>query len=183
MQNQVFNFEPDTPAIISLKYRTGKEFNRNGRRGFTYTLTNGLVTFFPPDVDREIQALHLDAGQPIKITKTKAGAWEIERVAGGSGESFGGDASRPMGYNSAPTSETVTDGARQHCSNHNTNGSAPPLTTRESQAFYRQLVASIEAVKSAELHAVQIGHPVTFSSEDIRALAISGFIQQAREGY
>jgi hypothetical protein len=63
------------------------------------------------------------------------------------------------------------------------NGSAPPLSTRESQAFYRQLVASIEAAKSAEEHAARIGHPVTFSSEDIRALAISGFIQQAREGY
>jgi hypothetical protein len=50
--------------------------------------------------------------------------------------------------------------------------------------LYRQLVAAIEAVKQAEAHSILIGYPVKFQSEDIRAMAISGFIQQAREaGY
>lgn len=132
------------------------------------------MTFFPPEVDREIQALHVDAGQPIKITKRTSGGWDIERVPSG-----------PVNCELPNRPAVVTASSfESHCSqNHNTNGSAPPLTTRESQAFYRQLVASVEAVKSAEEHARRIGHPVTFSSEDIRALAISGFIQQAREGY
>ena len=172
MQNNVLKFETDQPQVIKLKYRTGKEFNRNGYRGFTYTTVSGLLAFFPPEADKEIQALHLDAGQPIRITKKSSGAWDIERVAG--------DHQLPAGTTDRP--HVPSEGALLN-QNHTTNGSAPPLTTRESQAFYRQLVASIEAAKSAQEHAARIGYPVTFSSEDIRALAISGFIQQAREGY
>ena len=56
----------------------------------------------------------------------------------------------------------------------------PTLTTPESQRIFRQLVATIEAAKAAEEFAKSINWSVTFGSEDIRAMAISGFIEQSR---
>lgn len=45
----------------------------------------------------------------------------------------------------------------------------------------QHLIASIEIVRSAEAYAARkLGRAVKFSSEDIRALAITGFIQQCR---
>jgi hypothetical protein len=190
-RNDVYTFSFDQPTYVSFKYRQGKEYHSEFGDGFTYSLTNGCVAFFPPAVNAEIQALNLGPRESCVITRRKAGAsiaseverakiqptdgtLKVENLSGGSVN---------CELPSHPTAVSSAEPNKLHCQNHNTNGSAPPLTTRESQAFYRQLVASIEAAKSAEEHAARIGHPVTFSSEDIRALAISGFIQQAREGY
>jgi hypothetical protein len=171
MQNNVLKLELGQPYYLAFKYSKGKPYTSDFGAGFTYTLVDGRVCFFPAEADAAIQALAPNPGKSIRITRRKEGAaiaWDVELAERNDGtvkvENLAVNSELPI--HPLPV-----------------NGSAPPLTTRESQAFYRQLVASIEAAKSAEEHAARIGHPVTFSSEDIRALAISGFIQQAREGY
>ena len=65
----------------------------------------------------------------------------------------------------------------------NGNGQKPApaaLMTGQSQFILQQLIATVEAVHAVENYAKAMGRPVTFSSEDIRALAISCFIQQHR---
>lgn len=44
----------------------------------------------------------------------------------------------------------------------------------------RQLVAAIEAAKAAEDFARSINFDLRLTSEDVRAMAISGFIEQSR---
>ena len=45
----------------------------------------------------------------------------------------------------------------------------------------RHLIAAIGIVRAAEVYAARkLGRPIRFSPEDIRALAITGFIQQSR---
>jgi hypothetical protein len=188
-RNQVYTFEFDQPTYVGFKYRQGKPYQSPYGDGFTYSLTNGCVAFFPAAVDKEIQALNLGPRESCVITRRKDGAeiaWEVERAAIQPNDvKVEGMPSGPVN-SELPNRPVVVDSSLQsakHCVQHNTNGSAPPLCTRESMPLYRQLVAAIEAVKQAEAHSVLIGYPVKFQSEDIRAMAISGFIQQAREGY
>jgi hypothetical protein len=56
----------------------------------------------------------------------------------------------------------------------------PSLTTRESQRIFLQICATVLAVKAAEEFSISIGRPVVFAPEDIRAMGISGFIEQSR---
>jgi hypothetical protein len=194
-RNQVYTFEFDQPTYVGFKYRQGKPYQSPYGDGFTYALTNGCVAFFPPSVDKEIQALNLGPRESCIITRRKDGAeiaWEVERAAIQPNDGTlkvenlaGGSAGENRESLNRPVVDSLVGDTSKHCVQHNTpsNGSAPPLCTRESPSLYRQLVAAIEAVKQAEAHSVLIGYPVKFQSEDIRAMAISGFIQQAREGY
>lgn len=170
MRNNVYRFQPDKPAIIRLKYRTGKPFTMGEVSGFTYTLHNGLVIRVPETADYEIQALHLDIGQPFKVTKrtltTGEFAWDIERV-----EPDGLIGDRPAGA-------IVTAPINQK---HTTELPPAILTTEHGRTILRQLIGMVEIVNAAENYAKRIGRPIHFSPTDIRSLAISCFIQQSHE--
>ncbi len=59
--------------------------------------------------------------------------------------------------------------------------SAPNLNTPQSERTFRQLVAAIEVAAAAEKYALTaLGRKIEFDHADIRALAISGFIEQSR---
>jgi len=176
MQNNVLNFIPDQPQVIKLKYRTGKEFRKGEHRGFTYTLVNNLVAFFPPEVDRDIQALHVDAGQPIRITKKSSGAWDIERVAGEPSEVH------PQVSCAVDTATNTTgDGAQRHYPNATTNGSAPPMQPAWGMSILRQaLFAVIDDAYEAETYAAGKGLAIRFSGEDIRCMANTAVINAAQ---
>lgn len=174
MQNNVLKFEPDQPQVIKLRYPKGKAFNKNGYQGFTYTLVSGLLAFFPPEADKEIQALHLDAGQPIKVTKKSSGDWSVERVPGGPVNSE--LPNRPEV--SCSSVESPKNGSFQ---NHTTNGSAPPMQPAWGMSILRQaLFAVIDDAYEAETYAAGKGLAIRFSGEDIRCMANTAVINAAQ---
>lgn len=65
------------PQTIALKYKTGK-LTRTGN--MMYTLTSGMVAFFPPAVAAEIDALHLDPGMAFSICHHGRDRWTVERI-------------------------------------------------------------------------------------------------------
>lgn len=165
---------PNQPLTLSLKYTRGKEKN-SGTYGlqFEYVTTAGEILYLPPVAKEELDALHLDSGEPFTLTKTigagNQAEWKIERASKpeNANGAKGSPPRRPIVSSTAINGESIKD--------------EPLLTTAESQRLYRQLVASIDAVQAAEIHAKQIQFPLTFTSEDIRALAISCFIQQSQD--
>jgi hypothetical protein len=176
MTNNTYKFQPDQPAIIALKYRTGKPFTQGVYSGFTYTMGNGLIFRVPAEADQGIQALHLDAGMPFRVTKrTVAGKdfkWDIERLSGGPGEN-------------RPSEVTASDSSDVHhiASDDTTPLPIPPavLLTEHGRDILRHLIGAIEIAHIAEQHAKKIGRIVHFTSNDIRSLAISCSIQQSHE--
>jgi hypothetical protein len=56
------------------------------------------------------------------------------------------------------------------------------LSTRQSKAMARQLIAAIDAGIAATAYAKAQNFPLELTSRDICAIAISGSIQQFREG-
>jgi hypothetical protein len=67
---------------IALKYPTGK-VTRTGNTMFS--LTSGLVAFFPPAVAQEIDSLHLSPGEPFTVCHRGGERWDIERSGNGGG--------------------------------------------------------------------------------------------------
>lgn len=149
---------------LSLRYTSAQE--KPGKAGaleYLYTLENGNLIYVPPVAHAEIQSLHLGAGEPFWLSKVigpgGAAVWSVERITE--------PKPKPV---AAARSISAVPGIPL----------PPSLTTCESQRIFRQLVATIQAVKAAEEFSVSIGYPVKFGPEDIRAMGISGFIEQSR---
>jgi hypothetical protein len=174
MTNNTYKFQPDQPAIIALKYRTGKPFTQGVYSGFTYTMGNGLIFRVPAEADQGIQALHLDAGMPFRVTKRTVSpdtfAWDIERLPGG------------LEVTNRPKEILTASDEHQHAiASDDTTLPPAVLLTEHGRDILRHLIGAIEIAHIAEQHAKKIGRIVHFSSNDIRSLAISCSIQQSHE--
>ena len=146
-----------------LKYLQPQPNKRGLAVEYLYTLRNGDLIYVSPQGHEEIQALKLSAGEPFTLARLvgSGGAvtWTVERIA-------------------QPSPKPVTSA---RAIDAGSSVPVPPsLTTRESIRIFNQLVATIQAVKAAEEFSVSIGRPVKFGPEDIRAMGISGFIEQSR---
>jgi hypothetical protein len=164
--NNLYRFKPDITTIISLKRKKGKPFKMGETTGFTYTLSNGLTCRVSDQANTDIQALHLDAGTPFMVTKRTLTpdtfTWEIERVAGGSASDL---------FQSTP--DTVGELL------HSNTLSPAILKTNHGRDVLMHLIGAIEIAHAAENYAKsQLNRIMRFSPNDIRALAISCFIQQ-----
>ena len=174
--------EPNKPLTVSLLYASAKEkLGRNGM-DFMYTLVGGNALFVPPIAHAEIQALHAGPGEPFTLTKSiKQGnqaQWKVERIA-------------PSAPQKAETERPVSQIGVTLSPKSSTNGkasvavmpaAAPTLSTPQSKAMLRQLIAAIDAGIAATAYAKSQNFPLELTSRDICAIAISGSIQQFREG-
>ncbi len=186
-RNDVQQFDLGQPYYLALKHTRGI-LCRN--HSFMYSLVSGKVAFVPKEAHDEIQALHLDAGQSFKLTRIRQAAGEIkylvdraEPVNGNGPEPNQSPRSEePQGHISATTRTTSV--APEHIRKLvglATQPATPILSTPQSQLTFRQLVAAIEVVAAAEQHAIAaLGRKIEFDHADIRALAISGFIEASR---
>jgi hypothetical protein len=185
----ILRLQPNTPTTISLRFLKPREKpNRSGHMEYEYVTSNGDILYLPPVAKESIDSLHIGTCESFTLTKKVAAGnavvWDIERAPGRAGESqsqSGNGAGglklprRPMAKSSTLV-HPMHDSELLHAGNHTT----PELTTEESRRLFRQLVAAIEAAAAAEKHSERIDYSVKFTSEDIRALAISAFIQQSR---
>jgi hypothetical protein len=157
----ILRLENNKPYTLALRYKA-KEVSGQFGKQFQYFFLGGDIAYLPPIAHAEIESLHLDLGDAFTISKMQiegqAIKWTVERVP----------QPKPMAQARSITSQPSQPITR------------PDLTTPQSQHLFKQLVATIEAVKAAEEFAVSINRPVTFTEADIRAMAISGFIESAR---
>jgi len=188
-RNDVYTFTLDEPTHVGFKYRQGKPYQSPYGDGFTYTLTNGCVAFFPPSVNADIQSLNLGPRESCVITRRKDGsdiAWNVERAAiqpndgtlkvenltGGSG--IMPDLNRPPISGDASFANCVHPTTLPH-------GSAPPAPSAWGMPLLRQALFSvIDDAAEAERYAAGKGLSIRFSGEDIRCMANTAVINAAQ---
>ncbi len=155
---------------IALKYPSPKDAPRRngGPMEYIYTLSNGDAMFLPPLAHQEIQSLKPLAGEFFTLAKLvgddNAVSWSVERIPG---EPIPAPIHKPMA-----AARTITPSPGIPI--------PPSLTTPESRRIFTQLVATLQGCQAAEAFAESIGYPMKFDSQDIRAMTISGFIEQSR---
>ncbi len=168
--NGIVEFQDNIPQELALLYLNGKAIDTARGPRVMFSVKGGKKLFVDPPVAEQISKLGAKKGEPISICKRESG-FEVKRVAT---EPSGAPTAQPASH--APNVIDLKSGSDHH------SAPAALLMTGQSQLLMRQLVAAIEATHAAEKHGELIGRPVKFSSEDIRAIAISCFIQQSKEG-
>lgn len=172
------------PVEVQLTYATGKESDNGKGAFYTYSLVGEKIIFAPPELNEAIQAQRPRKGERLSIQLLANKRWDVKRIT----EEQGLETLAP------PFSATNNNGNRNTRRDTMTalgdvlvNGiseprpAAPSLMTGQSQFILQQLTAAVEAVAAVENYAKLMNRPVTFSSEDIRAIAISCFISQSRQ--
>jgi hypothetical protein len=158
----IIRLESNKPRQIILKYKGGME--KQGRHGmeYLYKLESGDVLYLPPVAHAEIQALHVDAGEPFVLLKSEATGtvtWTVERIP-----QPGPKLVKKSKAELLNQLGNVLTGAEQKQAN-TVNRFYLDRATRLIDVF-------AEANKYAAEH-----HGNSVTKEDVRALCISVFIQ------
>ncbi len=167
----ILKLQLGTPYEIALKYRTAKESTGLSGKQFLYTLASPAnhVMYVSPGANDEIQSLKAEPGELFTLLKTigpnGAHQYAVERIPGM-------PAPEPIIHKPMAAAVTITPSPGVPI--------PPSLTTAESKRIFTQLVATIQGCQAAEAFAESIGYPMKFDSQDIRAMTISGFIEQSR---
>lgn len=162
-------FQTNVPMTVALAYADGLQVEGRFGDQIMYTLADERVMYVPPAVRNKLVELRIRPGELFTICKTeqKQGnrrfiEWQVKK-------------------NDAPNDQPPWETAPV---NGKANGHASPKPPNGHAASHLQnaLVSSIDAAMAAEQYAATKGFSVRFGNEDLRAMALSLFIQQAREG-
>jgi hypothetical protein len=156
----------DSPTLVRFKSVQGREvrsrYAKSGKESL-FTLQDGKLLYLPVQVAEHFHTAKIQPGELVQITKTKTESgihYDFKRL----------EENGPANLYVVPGSEPAHQPVK------------PELTTPQSRLMARQLIAAIEAVNAAEKFGLSINREVRFTSEDIRAIAISCAIQGFRDG-
>jgi hypothetical protein len=173
------------PETIALQFADGKRGTspKSGHDYVMYTLTDGRKLFVKPYEAAKIDALNVGKGEPFMIQKRE--------VRNGSKRTMSFEASllAPVSE-TRPTAPPVADTTQRsgnHAAGQVNNETATCQTPSQSstaQASNLDLALryAIDAAAAAEQYAKTIDYALRFTSEDIRAMALSKFIAMDRNG-
>jgi hypothetical protein len=181
-------FEANVPVTATLAYADGLKVQGRFGDQVMYSLTDGRVMYVPPMVRDKLVELGIRQNEPFAI-------WRAERREGNrrfvdwvvQPDGSATPVQRATAHSDASGSPVNGgSGARVKLDgNGNGNGkqaSAPTKLGTAETALRAALTASIDAALAAEQYASAHGLSIRFGSEDLRAMALSLFIQHARDG-
>jgi hypothetical protein len=187
---EIVRFAIDTPVEVALRYETGKHVE--GRYGdqVMYSLLDNRVMYVPPYVEQRIRELAIGAGEPLLLCKQskidgnrKWVEWSVRRAP---------QQPRPSANVTAAAGQVPSE-AQNH-RNGNTNDRAnggyqkalavmpKQVTGAGISAMEMALNGAAEIAQRVEGRAAANSYSLRFSNEDIRAIALTIFIQAMREG-
>ena len=182
-------FQTNVPMTAALAYSDGLKVE--GRYGdqVMYSLTDERVMYVPPIVRDKLIELGIQQSDPFSICKAERRdgngrfiEWAVKRIQPEH------PSTSDTAHSEAPTPGVAPTAIKSFVAG---NGSGKPNGktagasngSHTGQASLRAaLAASIDAAIEAERYATEHGLSVRFGSEDLRAMALSLFIQHARDG-
>jgi hypothetical protein len=158
----IIRLESNKPRQITLKYKSPKEKPSRSGVGmeYLYTLDNGDGLFLPPVAHAEIQALHVDAGEPFVLLKSEATGtitWTVERIP-------------------QPGPKLVKKTKAELMQKLGEVLVSKPVTDGHKRFYLDRANLLIEVFHDAHKHAVE-QYNGAVSKDDVRALVTTVFIQ------
>jgi hypothetical protein len=164
-------FQTNVPVTVALAYADGVQVGGRFGDQIMYTLADERVMYVPPVVRTKLVELGVQPREPFTICKA-------ERKEGNR-RFIEWQVNKDSDSNDLPPSETpppVNGKTKENGTPKPSNGHAAASNLQQA------LASSIDAAIAAEQYAAAKGFSVRFGSEDLRAMALSLFIQGAREG-
>ena len=183
-----FLFEANVPVTATLAYADGLKVQGRFGDQVMYSLTDGRVIYVPPVVRDKLAELGIWQNEPFNICRSERREgnrrfvdWVVQP----------NDSASPVPSANTrrhtPESPANGDPSARVKSNGNGNGNGRPANAvgavgASESALRTALMTSIDAALAAEQYASAHGLSVRFGSEDLRAMALSLFIQHVRDG-
>jgi hypothetical protein len=182
-------FQTNVPVTAALAYPDGMKVEGPHGDQVMYSLIDERVMYVPPIVRDKLVELGIRQNDPFSICKAelhdgnrRSIQWTVKRIPPelpNTGDP--GQAGTPPPAVAAATTTVAVPGNGNGKPNGKT--AAASNGSQVAQATLRSaLAASIDAAIEAEHCATEHGLSVRFGSEDLRAMALSLFIQNARNG-
>ena len=186
-------FQTNVPVTAALAYPDGIKVEGRFCDQVMYSLSDERVMYVPPIVRDKLVELGIRQNEPFSICKAEQRngnrrfiEWVVKRLEPdqpGVRKAENGDNYRSAAVSTA--TETVGSCVAGIGKNGKSNGKlmgAGNGSTTPGASLHAALVVSIDAAITAEHYASAKGLSVRFGSEDLRAMALSLFIQHARDG-
>jgi hypothetical protein len=175
-------FATNVPQEVVLAFDEGKEINGQFGDSVMYTLEGERVMFVPPIVRDRLDKLGVGRGDPVVICKAervngtrRRVEWKVER----------GEASESLATALAPRASSPVHSAQPKPSTpapQNGNGHAPARSGPAESLLESCLVQAMIAAMRAEKAGQGVGCTLRFNSEDVRAMALTLYMQMAKGG-
>jgi hypothetical protein len=158
-----------------------------------YSLRDERVMYVPPVVRDKLVEIGIQQHEPFSICKAERRngnrrfiEWVVKRLESeqpGIPKAENGEDSRPVEV--TPPTDAAASCVASIGSNGKSNGKVVDArngSNTPGASLHTALLLSIDAAIAAEHYASAKGLSVRFGSEDLRAMALSLFIQHARDG-
>ena len=187
--SEILRFNVNVPAEVALRYGEGKRVQGRYGEQVMYTLVDDRVMYVPVCVADRIGELEIRPGQQFEICKAEVRdgnrkwiEWFVRRLQDSSQATLASTAilrepqnGRNGGANPSPKAlrlESRSDGALVPV----------PVDSSRVQSMELSMNAAVEIAQRVEQRAALRDQPIHFTSEDVRAIALTMFIQTSREG-
>src|SRR5271166_6348271 len=181
-------FEANVPVTATLAYADGLKVQGRFGDQVMYSLTDGRVMYVPPVVRDKLVELGIRQHEPFAICRAERREgnrrfvdWVVQpEVSAAPAQSAAAPADIPGSPANGDNSARVRPNGD---GNGNGKPASVPIKSGTAEIALRAaLTASIDAALAAEQYASAHGLSIRFGSEDLRAMALSLFIQHARDG-
>lgn len=184
-------FDPNVPVVVTLAYPDGKKVQGRFGDQVLYSLADGRVMYVPPFVRDKLIQLGIRKDEPFSICRTahhdgkrRVIDWTVQRNGALPPQPavvFSASVHPARAANEANGLSSTHSGGNQVPKDNGEPLGKSTVTTGARVALESALRASIDAALGAQHYAATHGLSIRFGSEDLRAMALSLFIQHARE--
>ncbi len=196
MTNGILRFNTNAPVEVALRWDDGRRVDGRYGEQVMFTLDDERIMYVPPVVARRIRELGIMAGEPFEICKAELHEenrrwieWRVRRLE---------QPRHPASSGNAPEAAAPDLSMAQNHRNGSTNPSSPnrPLTFEATAdgtllpvpvsgagitAMEVALNGAAEIAQRVETRARVHNYSLQFTSEDVRAIGLTMFIQAMRE--
>jgi hypothetical protein len=195
MTNGILRFNPNTPVEVALRFDNGKRVDGRYGEQVMFTLEGDRVMYVPPVVANQIRQLGIRAREAFEICKAELRddnkrwiEWRVRRLE---------EPRQPVESPNAPAAAaSALNKEAQNHRNGSTRQTARPLDFQASPdgtllpvpvtgagitAMELAMSGAAEIAQRVESRARIRNYSLQFTSEDIRAIGLTMFIQAMRE--
>jgi hypothetical protein len=186
-------FETNVPVTAALAYPDGIKVEGRFGDQVMYSLSDERVMYVPPVVRDKLVEIGIQQHEPFSICKAERRngnrrfiEWVVKRLESEqSGVHKAGNDDDSRSAEGSQSTDTAASCVPAIGSNGKSNGKVVDArngSKTPGASLHTALLLSIDAAIAAEHYASAKGLSVRFGSEDLRAMALSLFIQHARDG-
>jgi hypothetical protein len=175
---EIIKFTQGVSEIIALKFDSGKNVTNKFGEQVQYSTVDDRIFWLDPDpagdVERGLQELGIRAGQEFRLTKVKTShggsRFVVERQP---------EARRDAGGHNVPARSDAY-AAPVAASYAAATPSAQTPITPASMKFCAAMMSMVDAMRETKAYAQRCG--IDMSTEDLRCLAVTAFINDSKGG-